>query len=188
MEAGPDASICNLFGKGRHVGPTVGYAGCRRACQRDLGDVLASQHHLDDGCDAAALDAMRARVFRMHRRVGDRLPGCLTIGGRVAMDIAVANCGDRPPEVVMILGVQHSDNCVVEPNRHECHKPRAVDDTHLLCDHELAYEGVIRHWSTHEPEPGSLGLLCRSLRADLSTIVLDLVVVCCPLLDRKSVV
>src|SRR5258708_37565273 len=103
MEAGPDASICNLFGKGCHVGPTMDDAGGRRACQRDLGDVLASQDRLDDGCDAAALDAMRARVLRMHRCVGERLPSCFTIGGRVAIDIAVANCRDWPPEIVMVL-------------------------------------------------------------------------------------
>src|SRR5258708_1956381 len=28
MEAGPDASIRNLIGKGRHVGKAVGHAGC----------------------------------------------------------------------------------------------------------------------------------------------------------------
>jgi hypothetical protein len=44
MEAGPDASICNLFGKGRHVGPTVGYAGGRRAIlRRTFGDDRADQ-------------------------------------------------------------------------------------------------------------------------------------------------
>src|SRR6266849_1157575 len=182
MEAGPDASICNLFGKGCHVGPTVGDAGCRRACNRDLGDLSGPKNRLDDTRDAAALDAMRARVFRVHRRVGDRLPGCHNIRGRVAIDIAVTNCRDRPPEVVMVLGVQYGDDRVVEPDRLERHEARTVDDTHLLCDHELAYEGVIRHWSTHEPEPGSLGLLGRSLRTDPSSEAFQLVVVCCPLL------
>ena len=46
---------------------------------------------IDDTRDGAAEDAMRARVFRMHRRVVDRLPSCLTISGRVAINIAVAN-------------------------------------------------------------------------------------------------
>jgi hypothetical protein len=57
MEAGPDASICNLFGKGHQVGPTVGYAGGRRAGHRDLGNVVGSEYRLDDTRDGAALDA-----------------------------------------------------------------------------------------------------------------------------------
>src|SRR5882672_5684851 len=105
MEAGPDASVCNFFGIGRHVGPTVGYTRCRRAGRRDLGDVEGSERRLDDTRDAATQDAMRARVFRMHRRWRDRLPGCLTIGIRIAVDIPVANCRDRSPEVVMVLGI-----------------------------------------------------------------------------------
>src|SRR5271168_876632 len=103
MEPGPDASICNLFGKGRHVGPTVGYAGCRRASPRDLGDVHGSERRLDDPRDGAAGDAMRARVFRVHWRVVDRLPSRLTISGRVAINIAVANCSDWAPKVVMVF-------------------------------------------------------------------------------------
>src|SRR5215471_3189884 len=102
MEAGPDAGIGNLFGKGRHAGPTVGDASGCRAGERGLGDVHSSEHGLDDTRNAATLDAMRARIFRVHRRGGDRLPGCLTFGGWVAIDIAVADGRDRPPEVVMV--------------------------------------------------------------------------------------
>ena len=54
MEAGPDASICDLVGKDYQVGPAVGYAGCRRARYRDLGDVLGSERRLDDTRDATA--------------------------------------------------------------------------------------------------------------------------------------
>src|SRR4030095_16728514 len=98
MEAGPDTSACNLLGKVRHVGPTMAYPRGCRTCYRDLGNVIGPEHCLDDTCDAAAQDAMGARVFWVHRRVGDRLPRCLTICGRVAIDIAVANGRDRPPE------------------------------------------------------------------------------------------
>jgi hypothetical protein len=170
MEAGPDTSICNLFGKGRHVGPTVGYAGCHRAGYRDLGDVLGSERRLDDTRDGTAQDAVRARVFRVHRRVVDRLPSRLTVGGRVAIVIAVANCRDGPPEVVMVLSVEHSYERVVEPNRHERHQPSAVADTHLFCGHELAHERMICRWTDHKPETGSLGLLGRPLGTGLSTI------------------
>src|SRR5258708_139113 len=167
MEARPYTGICNLFGVSRHVGEAVGYAGRRRACHRDFRDQSASERRLDDTRDGPAQDAVRTRVFRVHRCAGDRLPGCLTIGGRIAIDIAVANCRDRPPEVVMVLGVQYSDKRVVEPKRHERHEARAVDDTHLLCGYELAYEWVIGDRCTDEPEPGRLGLLGCSLRTVL---------------------
>ena len=60
---------------------------------------------------------MRARVFRVHRRVVDWLPTRLTISGRIAINIAVSNCRDWPPEIVMVLGVEHSDKRLVETNR-----------------------------------------------------------------------
>ena len=95
METGPDSRIRNFLRKGRHAGPAVGDTRCRRAGRRGLGDVHGSERRLDDTRDGAAEDAMRARVFRVHRSVVDRLPGRLAIGGRVAVDIAVANCRDR---------------------------------------------------------------------------------------------
>src|ERR1700681_3070360 len=129
---------------------------------------------------STALTTAATLPLWMHRRGGERLPGCLTIGGRVAIDIAVANCRDRPPEVVMVFGVQHSDDRVVESNRLERHEACAVEDTHLLCGHELAHQGLIGQKRTC-PEQCCLGLLGRSLRTDLSAIVLDLVEVCRPL-------
>src|SRR5215475_5162298 len=115
MEAGPDASTCNLFGKSGQVGPAVGYAGGRRAGRRDLRNVVGPKYRSDNTRDGAALDTMCAGVFRMHRRGSDRLPGRLKIGPWVAIDIGVANCRDGPPEVVVVLGIQHSDDRVVKP-------------------------------------------------------------------------
>src|SRR6185295_14056005 len=180
MEAGPDAGICNFFGKDRHVGPTVGYARRRWAGRGDFRDVLRSEHCLDDTGDGAAQDAMRTRILRVHRRIVDWLPSCLTIGIRVGINIPVANCRDWPPEVVMVLGVEHGDVGVVEANRYKRHEPSAVADTQLLRGGELAYEGEISLRTDHEPEPGSFGLLARSLRTDLPTVVLELIEVSRP--------
>src|SRR5262245_41739870 len=157
MEAGPDASVCGLFGKGRHAGPTMGDAGSRWACCRDLGDVRGSKRGLDDAHNGSAQDAVRARIFRVHRRRRDRLTGCLTLCRRVAIDVAITNRGDRPPEIVMIFGVQHRDKCVIEAKRHERHETGAVDDVHLLGGDELAYEGVIGGRRAGEPEPRRFG-------------------------------
>src|SRR6516165_9242467 len=175
MEAGPDASICNFVGEGRHVGPTVSDTWCRRTCHRDLGNIVRTERGLNDSCNAAVYDAMGARVFRVQRRLGDRLPTWLAIRGRVTIDIAVTNCRDRPPEIVMVLGVQNRDECVVDGNASEGHKPRAIYDIHPLGNRELSQEGEIGHWTGDEPEACGLGLLWRSDRALLCAIALDLV-------------
>src|SRR5689334_24491771 len=180
MEARPDTSICDFLGEACQVRKAVGHAWSGPTRYRNLGDVLGSQHRLDNARDAAADDAVRAWVFRVHRRVVDWLPSRFTIGGRVVIDIAIANRRDRPPEVVMILGIEHSYERLVEANRCERHKPRAVADTHLFCGYELADERMVSWWTDHEPEPGGLGLLRRTLCTGLAAVLLDLVVVSCP--------
>src|SRR6516162_10555535 len=119
MEARPDPRVRNLFGKGPHFGPAVGYAGRRPAGHRNLGDICSSEHRLDDSRYGAAEDAMRARIFRVHRRVVDRLPGRLAIGARVAVNIAIANWRDWSPDVVMVIGIDRSNYRVVEADRYE---------------------------------------------------------------------
>src|SRR5215470_4795051 len=185
MEAGPDASIRNLVGKGRHVGPTVDQAGCGGAGHRDLGDFRGSEHRLHDTRNGAAEDTMRARILRMHRRIINWLPSRLTLGSRVVVDITVANSSNRPPKVVMVFGVEHRDQRLVEPNRHQRHEPRAVVDIHLLRRHEIAREGVIGWWADHQPELGDLGLLGRALGTGLAAIVFEFVEVRGPLLARQ---
>src|SRR5262249_10790956 len=115
MEAGPDASIRNLVGKGRHVGPTVGHAGCGGAGHRDLGDFRGSEHRLHDTRNGAAEDTMRARILRMHRRIINWLPGRLTVGSRVVVDITVANSSNRPPKVVMVLASNTAISASLSP-------------------------------------------------------------------------
>src|SRR5215510_734477 len=107
MKSGPDASIRNLVRKVRHVGPAVGHTGCGGAGHRDLGDFCGSEHRLDGARDGAAEDTMRARILRVHLRFIDWLPSRLTVGSRVVFEIAVANSSNRPPKVVMVLGVEH---------------------------------------------------------------------------------
>src|ERR1700681_2514073 len=67
MEAGPDTSTRNLVGKGRRVGKAVCHAGCGSTRYRYLRNVLGSERRLNDAGYGAAEDAMRARVFRVHR-------------------------------------------------------------------------------------------------------------------------
>src|SRR5262249_39193 len=137
-----------------------------------------------------ALDAVRTWVLGVHRRVVDRLPGRIALGGRVAVDVTVADCGDRSPELVVIFGVEERHGAVGLRHRVERHEPRAVDHAQLLEHNKLAGQRLVGWRPEHQPESGGLGLPRRTLGAGLTAIVLDLVVIGSPLLalerDRRT--
>jgi hypothetical protein len=92
----------------------------------------------------------------------------------------------RSPEVVMVFCVQHGDDGIIDTNRYKCHETRSINDAHLLCSHKLAYKRMLGRRQTHEPEVGSLSLLGSPLGALLFAIILDFVVVSCPLLTISA--
>jgi hypothetical protein len=55
-------------------------ARCKEARQCDFGDLVGAEDPFDDCCYGAA-DAVRVRVFRMHRGCIDWLPGRIALGG-----------------------------------------------------------------------------------------------------------
>src|SRR5258708_12700247 len=69
----------------------------------DFRHVPAPQHRLGHHCHSGTGDAVRARIFRMHRRIVDRLPCRVELGGRVFIDIAVANRANPPPQILFVL-------------------------------------------------------------------------------------
>src|SRR5215510_5333404 len=91
VEAGIDACHRHFIGIGPDIGPAVRDARRRRACHRDLRNVRASQHGFDHRCHGGAADAMGTRIFRMHRRVVDRLPGRLKLGRGIVVNVAIAD-------------------------------------------------------------------------------------------------
>ena len=69
VEPGPDAGVRISSAKTPRLGPTVRDAGRGRVGHRSLRDVRGTEHGFDDGHGGAALDAMRARILGMQRRV-----------------------------------------------------------------------------------------------------------------------
>src|SRR5712691_1540219 len=180
MEARPYASICNFVDKHRHIRPMVGYTGSCWTCHRDIRNVVGSECSLDDTSYAATQNAMGTRILRVHRCLGERLPGWLAICSWIAVDVAIANGGDGTPEPVVVLGIQYRDQCIIDRESCDRHKSRALKDVHPLGHRELSQEGMIGDGASHEPEAGSLGLHGRSLWAYLCAIILDLIEVLCP--------
>jgi hypothetical protein len=64
-------------------------------------------------------------MIRMHRGIIDRLPGRVALGGRVVIAVTVADRRDRPPELVVIFGVEHSDGGVGGGDGGQRHEARA---------------------------------------------------------------
>src|SRR6266446_744178 len=70
---------------------------------------------------------MGAGIFGVHWRVNEWQPACVTFGCIVAIDVPVANRGDRSPEVVKVLAVKDRDQGVVDRfggHREESRVPR----------------------------------------------------------------
>jgi hypothetical protein len=55
------------------------------------------------------LHTMGTGVLGVHWRVGDRSPSGIPFGPRIAVVVAMADRGDRPPEVVVVLGLENGD-------------------------------------------------------------------------------
>src|SRR5947207_8029677 len=102
VEAGINARQGDLVRVRPNVGPAMRDAGRSRAGHADFRNVRTAQHALYDGRDGSAADAVGTWVLRMHRRIVDRLPGRIELGRRILVDVAVADRGDRTPEVVVV--------------------------------------------------------------------------------------
>jgi hypothetical protein len=80
----------------------------RHGCENDReGHRAGSVDRLKDGAGCCIGRAVRAGIFRMRRRIDQWLPAGVAIGCRVAVLITVTDCGDRPLEVVVVLGIKH---------------------------------------------------------------------------------
>jgi hypothetical protein len=128
FKTGPSA----ILGAERlQVGPAMRDTGRRRAGHRNLGDVRAAERRLDDSSDGGTEDAVRAGIFRVHRRIVDRLPCGIASRRRVAVDIAIADRGDRPPELVFVFASNTATSASPSPTATSAMN-RALSST-LIC-------------------------------------------------------
>src|SRR5262249_2849629 len=131
---------------------------------------------------SAGVDAVGARVFRMHWRVVDRLPDGVAGRGCVRLNTAIAYGSNRPPQLVVVLGIAHRDVGVGQGCGGEGHGPRTINDSHFRPEDELTRKLVIGRWPHSQPEARGLGLLGRACGARLVAKNLDLVVISGPFL------
>src|SRR6266850_5504910 len=185
VETGIDAGHRHFVGIGPNVAPAVGGAGRRRARHRDFRNIRTCQHRFNHRCEGRAADAVGTGIFRVHRRVVDRLPGRVKLGRGIVVIVAIADRRDRPPKVVMILGIEHRDERIRDRRRSKSHEAGAVEDIHSLRGDELPSNGIVAHRPGDQPKLRILGLPRSPLAAGLATEALDLVVVACPFLTLQ---
>jgi len=121
----------------------------------------------------------------MHRRRIERLPDRITHGGRIVIEIGVADRRHRPPELVVILGVEHGNVGVSQGDREQRHEARAVDEIQVALEDHLARQRVKSLRARHQPELRDLGLLRTASAAGLAAELLDLVIVRRPFTARQ---
>ena len=108
----------------------------------------------------------------------------------VAVRVAGADRGDRPPERVVVLRVEAGDEGVGVGHGDHRHEPCRLDDVQLVVEDELAERATGLLHRGLRPEPGGQGLLGGPRRARARADLLDLVVLACPPLAaqlRRSV-
>src|SRR5260370_31979242 len=107
---------------------------------------------------------MRTWVFRMYRCRIERLPRRVNLRRGVTVDIAIAYRGNRPPEFVAILRIEHGDVGIGEGCGKRGHESSAVDQFHAARGDDLTGKRVVGLRSHHQPELCGLGLLWVLLR------------------------
>src|SRR5260370_35755258 len=100
MEARPNTRFRDFIGQGPQIGPAVGYSRCGEAGHREFRHISRAEDSFPHVGDRARHDTVGARIFRMHRRVVDRLPGSIPLDLGIPVEIAVTDSGDRTPEIV----------------------------------------------------------------------------------------
>jgi len=90
---------------------------------------------------AAAVMQCAHGIFWVHGRIDQGNPRGIVDGVLIAVDVAVADCGDRTPEVpevISVLGVEYRDVGVGSCHVSEREQPGIFDQTELLGNCESA--------------------------------------------------
>src|SRR3984885_12109070 len=181
VKSGNDARFGNLLVEGVEVSEPMRHSRHRRRGQCDLRYFVSAE----DCCNCAGFgarpNAMGTWIFGMRWCDIDRLPGRYALRRGIAVDIAIANGGNRSPERVVELCVEDGDQRVHLSDRDKRHEACRVNHGHVLRDRDLTRERLVRPGYHHQPEARVLRLPWCAFRAVLATNVFHLVVVARPL-------
>src|SRR5262245_46138395 len=110
MEPDEDACLIDVFD--HVVKPVVTPYGPRHSAVKDKGDLVGAKERIQ-GCDhGSAVAGVRRRILGEVRRRSERLPAGVRHRLRVAVGVCERDRLVRPPEPVVVLGVEAGNHCV----------------------------------------------------------------------------
>src|SRR5215831_1674026 len=123
---------------------------------------------------------MGAWILGVHRGVDEREPGGIPLGGVIAVDVTVANRGDWPPEVVVILRVEYGDERIVDRLRGDGKQAGVLRGLSPRRGGDRPHHRKVDQGPDVGPEAGDVRLFRTPLCAVLGAEGLDLVVIARP--------
>ena len=103
------------------------------------------------------------RVLRVWRGCQKWRPPRINVGARIVVEISIANRGDRPPEKVGVLGVEHTRRSVSQRQVQQREQPRVRQQISTV-------SGDLRPGDSIQLKLGELGMPTRSLVIDCRPI------------------
>jgi hypothetical protein len=107
-------------------------------------------------------------------------PGRIGFGVGVAISIRLANGRNRPPIVVVVLGVKGADVAVGEGEVEEPKEPRVLPQSDPYSGRDCACDAIPLQVRTSQPEESDLGLIrCANARGSdpITAEAFDLIVI-----------
>src|SRR6266567_839476 len=120
---------------------------------------------------------MRTGIFGMHWRINKRQPRCIPFGEGIPINVAIANGGDRTPEIVCVLRVKYRPYRIVRCHRGNREKPSIEGKIPIGAG---LHDGYIDYRVYCGPKGSDLGLLWGAFRVRLRAEFFDFVVIACP--------
>src|SRR5258707_4335842 len=119
----PIDTACARFRRGGGEAGERAHHARQQVGARRKGDVIAAKEarQYDRGCSAES--AVSGYVIRKRRRDDQRAPRCIRFRGGVAVQIAIANRRDRPPEIIGILCVPGTNGGISHGKVQQCKEP-----------------------------------------------------------------
>ena len=186
MHAVVDTRLRDLLREVADTGPRAHGTPDGRAGRAERGRGPGADLGLEHRPEGPRHDAVGARILGMHGGLDERRPARIPVGGAVAVEIAVADGGDRAPEIVGVLGVEDRDQAVVHRHRGQREQARVVGDVAAGRARNRARHRPVDGRGRRLPELRHRGLLRRALGAAPRPDRLDLVVVARPGLAGES--
>src|SRR5262245_41685414 len=109
MHTRPDARIAHVRDVVLNAIPSPRYAWRGWACHRYWPDRSTADFGFQNRGNSRCRNAVRTWIFGMHWSVYEWHPCGIAARRRVAINIAIADCSHRTPEIVSVFGVEHGN-------------------------------------------------------------------------------